>query len=247
MSQRRTTENILNCGYARVAIHSLTSQEGGYTNNTNRQKKFVDLFTCHKGYINDVSYFDDGDGVHDTKFDRGCKEIMKRFRMKWHPTESRHEYLSTFSVQCWRDLSLQMKRKHTLSNCSGCLKVQAKFPGSKHRVMPNAATPGPLQALLPMYAVTDRHVAKDITRIALSSMNTASMQSLGISFCEAIVKYCPEENIVPKPTAAESKKMKRSVMHTCKRHIEQQIGERDALNFLSENQSMNSYKRMCLS
>ena len=96
----------------------------------------MELFKSHRRYIDDMEYFDEGDGIHDTKFDRGCQEIIKRFHMKWHPTESWQEYLSTFSVKSWKDLSLQQKHKHTLSNCHGCVmahsNLQSKFPCQKH-------------------------------------------------------------------------------------------------------------------
>ena len=100
---------------------------------------------------------------------------------------------------------------------------------------------------MPTCRITDKRVAKEATRKALSNINSASMQSLGITFSEAIVKYCPEERIMLTPTAAEKKKTQRSVMRSCKRHVEEQMGAKDALNVLSENQSMSSYKRMRLS
>ena len=79
---------ILNCGFARVAIHTL-SNKGRLTDKVKRRKEFFEMFKSPKGYIDDMAYFDEGDGQHDTKFDRGCQKIIK---MKWHPNESRHEH-----------------------------------------------------------------------------------------------------------------------------------------------------------
>ena len=149
-------------------------------------------------------------------FDRGCQKIMEKFRMKWHPKESWYEYPSTFSVAAWEGLSLQNKRMHTLSDCQGCLRahamLQAKFPGTKHIPPPLTllmSTPSTSQALLPTDHATDK---PEITRKALSSINNASMQALGMPFS---VQYCQEEKLMAK-TTAEKKKVQRSVMQVCK-------------------------------
>lgn len=245
MPPRKSYGTILNCGYARVAIHSL-SDRGGSTDKTKRRREFIDLFGCHDSYVTDMGYFED-DGVHDSNFDRGCNEILKRFKMKWHPTQSRHEYLSTFSVANWTKLSVLQQRKHSLSSCTECSTAHAilqnRFPGYKQKPL---TTPGMTQDIFPDRLVSDTQAAKEVTRTALASINTASLQSLGMPFSKAIVKYCPEEKVIFKPTTAEKKKARRSTIRTCKHHLEEQMGEKDALHVLSENLSMSSYKRMRL-
>ena len=86
MSGRRLIGDIINCGYARVAIRMLTNKKEH--DKAKRRKQFLALFKCPAGYIDDMSYFDEGDNVHDTKFDWGCQQIVKRFNMKWYPNES---------------------------------------------------------------------------------------------------------------------------------------------------------------
>ena len=231
MCPKRLIGSILNCGFARVAIHTLSRP----TDKVKRRKEFFEMFKSPKGYIDDMAYFDEGDGQHDTKFDRGCQKIMERFQMKWHPNESRHEYLS---VKAWRGLSLQSKSMHTLSDCQGCLSAHATLQArTRHTQSPLTlvmSTPSTSQGLLPTDRVADKHDAQEITRKALSSINNASIQALGIPFLEAIVQYCPEEQLMAKPCAAEKKKVQRSVMRVCKTHLEKQMRENDALNSLRE-------------
>ena len=136
MSGQQRIGNLLICGYARVAIEMLTNTKA--LDKVKQRKQFLALFKSHAGYIDDITYFDDGDPVHDTKFDRGCQEILKRFSMKWHPSEAQREYMSTFSVESWKRLPSQVRRTHTLTNCQGCLLshavLQAKFPGTNHQL-----------------------------------------------------------------------------------------------------------------
>ena len=74
-----------------------------------------------------------------------------------------------------------------------------------------------------------------------------SESTLGMPFPKAIVKYCPEENVVNKPTDTERKRQQQKVMRKCTKHLEKQMGAREALNVLTENQSLSSYKRMRIS
>ena len=71
-------------------------------------------------------------GKEDSYFDRNCKKVLQRFCQKWHPPESRCEYMATFSMENWKQLPLHLKRAHTMSNCQGCVlmheEIQSKFP-----------------------------------------------------------------------------------------------------------------------
>ena len=60
MHPRKLIGSILSCGYARVAIHTL-SNTGQLTDKIKRQKEFLKLFKSPKGYIDDVNYLDEGD------------------------------------------------------------------------------------------------------------------------------------------------------------------------------------------
>ena len=61
--------------------------------------------------------------------------ITRRFNERWHPTEARESFLTTFSIYKWKQLPLDEKQNHTLSDCKACqnhspILVNA-FPGSR--------------------------------------------------------------------------------------------------------------------
>ena len=95
--------------------------------------------------------------------------------------------------------------------------------------------------------VTNACIRKSATRKALTIINQASEKTLGMPFSKAIIQYCPEEKVILKATDAERKRKQRQIMRKCTRHIENQMGQREALNMLAENQSQSSYKRMRIS
>ena len=95
--------------------------------------------------------------------------------------------------------------------------------------------------------VTNACIRKSATRKALTIINQASEKTLGMPLSKAIIQYCPEEKVILKATDAERKRKQRQIMRKCTRHIENQMGQREALNMLAENQSQSFYKRMRIS
>ena len=65
------------------------------------------LFSPSITYINDATIFD-GYGHRDSKFDRYCKGINEMFR-KLSDRESKQQYISHYSLNNWKQLSLQQK------------------------------------------------------------------------------------------------------------------------------------------
>ena len=120
-----------------------------------------------------------------------------------------------------------------------------KVPGGKEQN--NLMLESANETAMVLSTITNRDVAQDVTREALSTLNQGSMQALGIPFSQAVVQYCPEEKIVKNQTDTERKRHQRKVMRKCTKHLESQIGDRDAVNVLAENQSLSSYKQMRIS
>lgn len=131
--------SVINCGYARVAIRSLSKPNhgGAGINKAERMEMFRRQFKSVPSYFPDPSIFESSSSS-ESAFDRGCKKILTQFSQKWHPTESRCSYTATFSVENWKQLPNKYKQTHTMSNCQGCLlehpTMQTKFPG--HTIIP---------------------------------------------------------------------------------------------------------------
>ena len=202
----------VNCGYARVAIRTLSKACNDKECQQRRQTQFQDMFKQVSGYLPDKTYFEPQEKQRDSKFDRGCMQVLKQFNKKWNPNSAHCEYMATFSPECWKHLPLHKKLIHTLENCQGCqidhAELQAKFPGthtthSPAQLISNAANRA--SGLMLSTPVKNKSVARSVTRKALSIINVASEETLGIPFTEAIVKYCPQEKVVSKPNDAERK------------------------------------------
>ena len=154
----------------------------------------------------------------------------------------------------WKQLPLRMKHTHTLANCEGCqlthANLQAKFPctkckSSSAQLMHSCAQSS--QASMQIQPIANKSLAQEVTRKALSTINLAFEQALGMPFSQVIAEYCPEEKLIKKPTDTERTQQQRKVMGRCTKHHENQMGERKTLNALAENQSLSNYKRMRMS
>ena len=80
----------------------------GHCDTVERAHKFKELFSPSTTYINDATIFD-GYGHRDSKFDRYRKGINGMFR-KWSDRDSKQQYISHFSSNNWKQLSLQQKK-----------------------------------------------------------------------------------------------------------------------------------------
>ena len=242
--------SVINCGYARVAIRSLSKPNhgGAGINKAERMEMFRRQFKSVPSYFPDPSIFESSSSS-ESAFDRGCKKILTQFSQKWHPTESRCSYTATFSVENWKQLPNKYKQTHTMSNCQGCLlehpTMQTKFPG--HTIIPIDPVMPTVHALTTTITKANTQTAKATTRKALGELNEACQQAFGYTFSDAITRHCPEEKLQKKPTETEKKRAARKALRKCKDHLQKHMGENDALNVLAENQSLNSYKRMRLS
>ena len=231
----------INCGYARVAIreYSEVGRGKGHCDTVERAHKFKELFSPSTTYINDATIFD-GYGHRDSKFDRYCKGINGMFR-KWSDRDSKQQYISHFSSNNWKQLSLKQKKRHSLANCKECAishrEQQTTFPGAMY----NPATP--IADSLKNILESNNDSATTTTKQILGEIQPVFEKAYGKSFTDTLAT-CPGSGLQIKPTAADNKKLKRKLRRECRDHISTQLQENDALTVLAEGQSIASYKRM---
>ena len=63
----------------------------GSVGKAQRMRLLLAMFKPTMGFFTDYTYFDVKEKARDTKFDRGCQEILRHLNMKWHPTELRDQ------------------------------------------------------------------------------------------------------------------------------------------------------------
>lgn len=78
---------------------------------------------------------------------------------------------------------------------------------------------------MPLEPIRSKKVAQCATRKALSVINEVSESALGMPFSKAIVKYCPEEKVVNKPTDTKRKQQQRIIVRKSNTHLEEQMGD----------------------
>ena len=131
----------INCGYARVAIreYSEVGRGKGHCDTVERAWKFKELFSPSTTYINDPTIFD-GYGHRDSKFHHYCKGINGIFS-KWSNRESKQQCISQYSLNNWKQLPLQQKKRHSLADCKECAILHEEQQETFPRPTYNPATP----------------------------------------------------------------------------------------------------------
>ena len=126
----------VNCGYARTAIRELTSPKRGSSHQCLEKEKRLEDFRI----FFDIPTFKLTDELFKssnyslpTQFDRFCEMTLSFFTKKWHPQAACQEYIGTFSISRWNELSTTAKESHSISNCDACYNthpsLQQAYPG----------------------------------------------------------------------------------------------------------------------
>ena len=107
---------VVNCGFAWVDIKELSMTGKGIQFNRidkhNRSERFKNLFNIPTFGLPD-DYFTHS--KHDSQFNQHSEQILTGFSMRWNPATGVKDYLNSFSIKTWEELSEQEKNQHTLS------------------------------------------------------------------------------------------------------------------------------------
>ena len=138
MPRGQTVCLAVNCGYARVAIRTLSEIDKGkrhiILNQGTRTQKFREMFAMPAFQSRGPEYYE-SQHSRPSLFVRHCKEILAVFSKNWKNRDARQAYLTVFSMEKWKTLSVSEKARHSLSDCKECARnyteSQQAFPGPK--------------------------------------------------------------------------------------------------------------------
>ena len=227
---------LVNCGFARTAIRELSTKHKGQHHK--RADAFKEQFQSSTFQIPE-NYFQIT--KHDSTFNRRCERILSGFAKRWHPSESRKEYLDTFSKSAWQKLTKDEREKHTLSKCSACAlehsAIQATFP-----LKPIFECTSTLDSIY-KHQGTSKTEEASVTRQVLTSVNLYHKQTFGKSLTQSVTSLCPEEQIEKKRTPAEKKKERRTLLRKIRNKENQELAQTSMNTVFAENQSLSGYNR----
>ena len=224
---------LVNCGYAKVSIHDITSKSMGNSTQS-AATKFQALFPT---FNLSEDYFQ-STGKNPSRFDTHCGKITKAFGKVWYPAEAKEDYLAKFATAKWK-LSLQQQAKHSLSQCAACrdkhFKLQQVFP------------------LKPVYdysklltfntKVAESLTEREFTQCTVTEVNDTFEEVFDKPFSECLLSHCKNEPIERKKTSNEKRKEKRAQLRELRDHINVQFAQTAALSTLSEDESLKGYQR----
>ena len=119
----------INCNFARTAIHQFTSR---FTTKRNKIQygSMIHIVREYNAHFTETPTLTLKYSVASQKF----PSIARKFSSRWNPSETKHHFLSTFSVLEWNALAPEEKAKHALHDCQVCQTkyehLSMAFPGS---------------------------------------------------------------------------------------------------------------------
>lgn len=110
----------ITCNYARFAICLFTTKYKT-KKHTLPRGAYSQILSAYNEHFSDYPALKTTYGVAVKKF----LSITKVFGNKWHPTHSKKEFLTSFSIEQWSSIEASEKAAHTLRACKIC---QTKHP-----------------------------------------------------------------------------------------------------------------------
>ena len=230
---------VFNCGFARTAVRELTPKARwkNPSDITKRSIEFKNLFCKYDQFGVEQSYFDPNN-TKPSQFKCDCDSILKIWSKKWHPSTTRQEYETTFSIQKWKDMSAEQQQKHTLEKCRAperCYhKLQMAFPQGPHYEGEKI-----LSINIDELDITGK---KQGACKALREINSSFSEVFNTSFTDSIVR-CGDSDLRKKVSRKESKSKLRNVYRKCRDQENIALKRSAAIATLTEDESLRSYQR----
>ena len=145
---------------------------------------FQVLFKDCPNYGIPPSYFD-ASSNRGSLFNRHCDKIIEGWRKKWHPSENRLKYETTFSMANWKALNTHEQQKHTLTRCQECC--------NEHQVLQQSFPLKPCYLDQPLVVVNaqklERLGKKEGTRTTLAELNDSFSDTFQRNFVDSLVAH----------------------------------------------------------
>ena len=230
---------VINCRYARVSIfdNSNPKERGRYArliDTKQRATKFREQFGSTFSLTD--PYFKVSDKKSTSQFDRDCKKIMDGFSGKFPVNTDRKTYVKTFSE--WGKLSLEEKKKHSLSSCDRCFEL--------HRDMQESFPLKPFYQPKPKVIIDHEALqtlgVKRFTSGLISELNQMYEDEASTSFTDALVQS-KSSGLERKKSRNERRKEKLKIQKDVVKSVNKQFSETAAMSMLSRGESKSQFHR----
>ena len=236
----------INCGYARTAIRELSALKRGSSrqqiDKSKRSQELQELFAIPT-FTSTVDLFSSSSNpLLPTRFEKQCDTTLTYLKKnKWHPSSLRLEYVDTFSVLKWKDLSATAKESHSLSCCNACYNshpsLQKAYPGK------------PVYEPQTVMSLPALDTEKGLVKSILAELNPIWENQFAHKFTAAIPKLLPECKLVQKKKKTEHKREDRARKRKIVAHVNDHLSQNTTMSVLAEAESLARFrcKRLALS
>ena len=193
----------LSCGFAKVAAFNILStkldlpRDEGEKSNEYKGKVLKVKYSQYITYFNEIDTFT----VEYRQFGQSFKQIIPNIKGLEKRYRHKKQEILTFSKNEWDSLSYEVKKRHSLTDCDGCMKnlvyrkTLAKFPVNDKRLQQKATKNG-------LYRDS---VLADITNLVVKKLDQTFKETFNETFSSQL-----------KPYTKQLKEIKRETVHSKK-------------------------------
>jgi len=207
----------IKCNFARTAIHHFTSRFMTKQNKIPRGSMIL-IVQEYSTHFTETPNLTLTCSVASKKF----PPIARKFSDRWNPSETKHHFLSTFTIPEWNTLAPEEKANHTLRDCQVCQTkyqhLSMAFPGmSKKPLRPPQIT----------FSQGDFSTPQQFGSKLLSEANSLTKHTFNKPITD-VIEETPKSNLIKKPTSSQRLKQKRNILREIKQSIQNEMDDKQS-------------------
>ena len=166
--------------------------------------------------------------------------ITKVFGNKWHPTHSKKEFLTSFSIEQWSSIETSEKAAHTLQACKICQTkhpaISQSFPlrSSKHKKLKS-----PEINFTPQDLSNSIQFGSKLLKEADSICQTQFQKSV-----QQVIEETPRSSLITKPNCRVRQIRKRRILREIKENIQSDMNTDGDMLVLQNRLSWNRFDKV---
>ena len=204
----------INCNYARTGVRNLYQRIAKPFQRISHSDQTSVIDSYNKQYEGQNMYL-----VPTVGYKR-IPELLVSFNKKWHPQSQKKLFLQVFSISEWKNLPVDEKQKHSISNCRECvskhLSLSRAFPARHCRTQLENEDP------VVSFSKSNLSSPKRFGKKVLADLNAISQENFCTSF-QQVITSTPKSHLIPKPSSQMKQVNSRQIIRKTKKVIQESM------------------------
>ena len=228
----------INCNFARAAVRALTQKH----RKSNKHVPDIDnVLKDFNEHFTKTTSLQTTSEIAQKRF----LDVSKIFLRKWKGKESRQQYLKTFSMHAWQQLSDEEQQEHTLTDCEACKRQYSELTKAFPAIHKHTCKHKPHMSLTYTETPGKTPPKKSFIEQVTKELDTVCHSKFGASFGE-LLEQTPSTGLQKRLTSQQQLKAKRQILKEVKNSMEQNMESKATDMVMGARTSWKTFNKLRL-